>query len=667
MKKKAVAAMMSFVLLFGMCLSACGKTDKAPEISSSQAETETKEPEVTEPESEGASHALIGTSIDSEAEADTVAAIENIGGMFMYYYNANQLDAAAKLFLDSEDTSFMWSAREKELVSFAEIGKTMSEVQAERAEQDELRDIHLIVSPIFEVSADGKTAYGSWDTYSYQVHEDDSGQRAMEFYTTRVDMQFVQDTAQDWKIEKMSWLEMLSFEPKPYDVEKYPQYANYLTKIASAPVPEVLPSDISGEDYVLAEQLQNLFTQNNRSDAKDLFAQQEDTSLYLGNLAYTDDDLFGDKKAVTGYDAVADKLSQISEAEAENGYDFITVPLMTTPVIQISEDGNTMEGHWLAQTVDVKATYYGCKYDSLFDDKGEKNEDAMIGVVRSICDVSQEFVKAKDGWKIKTYSVEPLLTMPVDEYRWSNIAGFGHHSMQNSNAETSFPYITLDDEWTDYDDDYDYEPASAEDSMEIQGFIARWANANKRRETLVYLDNLMAADNENLYTFMKNSSDKPSVGYDNGVYAFMEKQTQNWNETLSIGHSGTTPLVYTYTDKDGVEHAIGYWIDHSWTNLAQVFGTDVTEPTIPFMVNINRYRHEFIKENGEWKMLGFGFEPLIELPQWTFAWDSCRGWGNLGLGAFVDANDDLRYPQSFDLLNDDIADKYYDAVTENEK
>ena len=409
----------------------------------------------------------------------------------------------------------------------------------------------------------------------------------------------------------------------------------------------------------------NMFTQNNRKDAINLFAKGDDNvSLYLGNLSYLTTDLFGNKQPVTGYDNIAAKLEEMAAAEKENGYDFISVPVTTTPYIAVNEDGTEAVGMWMVQTVDVKATYYGCDYNSLYSDveNKTKDENAMIPVVRSICLARQNFVKQDGTWKIKTYNVEPLMTLPVDEYRWSNLAGFGHHAMQNSNAETSFPYIKLDDEWDTVDDDYDYQLANAQDTMELQGFISRWANVNKRRETVFFLDNLMPSTNPRLYTFMKNSSANPTIGYE-GVYKFMFRQTQNWNETLSIGHSGTTPLIYTYTDSEGTEHAIGFWIDHSWTNLAQIFGTPVTDDTISFMLNVNRYRHEFIKENGEWKMLGFGFEPLIEIPKWTLEWKSCRGWGSLGLGAFTETDMDLAYPTAFDLIDDDTADDYFSAIT----
>lgn len=545
--KKWMALGLSAVMVLGTCLTTS--------VSGT-------EPEVRDVKT----HALAGTAIDTEKETDIIAEVENVADMFMYQYNAGNVDATANLFLQSENT-------------------------------------------------------------------------------------------------RLTWMEMLSFQPKEYKAS-YADYFKALTVISEMTVPgQSGYATPTGKDYVEIQQVMNQFTQNNRKDAMNLFASNEDISFYMGNLSYTSADLFGDGKAVTGQAGVSVKLAEMSEAEKANGYDFISIPFTSTPEILVN--GDTAIGTWMVQTVDVKAGYYGCEYNSLYSDIDSKTKDmdAMIPVVRSICMATQEFVKENGQWKIQSYELNPLMTLPVEEYRWSNIAGFGHHSMQNANADTSFPYINLDNEWTSVDDTYDYQLADADDSMELQGYIARWANANKRRETLTFLDTLMAKDSELLYTFMKNSSSKPTVGYDNGVFAFMEKQTKNWNETLSIGHSGTTPLIYTYTDEPGVEHAIGYWVDHSWTNLAQIFKLSVTSDTIEFMLNINRYRHEFVKVDGEWKMLGFGFEPLIEIPKWKLEWKTCRGWGSLGLGAFTDTDMNLAYPQSFDLIKEETANKYFAAVT----
>ena len=88
-----------------------------------------------------------------------------------------------------------------------------------------------------------------------------------------------------------------------------------------------------------------------------------------------------------------------------------------------------------------------------------------------------------------------------------------------------------------------------------------------------------------------------------------------------IVHTGTTPVIEV--SEDGTV-ADAFWLDHSFTNKAEAFGMD--EYPLRYHINVCKYTHRFIKENGEWKLHRFAWEVVFSLEDWIHDPESGRGW-----------------------------------------
>ncbi len=104
-------------------------------------------------------------------------------------------------------------------------------------------------------------------------------------------------------------------------------------------------------------------------------------------------------------------------------------------------------------------------------------------------------------------------------------------------------------------------------------------------------------------------------------------------------HMGTTPVIEF--SRDG-QSARGAWFDHSATNLFHE-GTDLR--SVPYMVFVGRYMHEFKKIGGRWYLTRFFGEPLLGMADWYLDFETSEGW--------IKTAEDGSYPEPFSSLEDE--------------
>ena len=263
-------------------------------------------------------------------DAKIIHAIENTHGRFMQYYNLNKAGLSAKqLFADTKDVRLWMPDKNIDAVGLKAIDDTLSSISAQRAKGGRKRDIHLTHCPVFKISDDKKTAYGTWDTYSFDIKPGADGKWAVEFYTSRMDASFIRQGG-TWKYRNLDWYEIVSFMPWKA-LAKDDVHAD----AASLPLPPEPTGVKSTKDYLEIQKLQARFSHDNRRNAMGLFADRDDITFRMANLF---------EGTVKGREKIREQLRRLDEMEALNGGNYLCVPLITAPVIEIGTDRRTACG-----------------------------------------------------------------------------------------------------------------------------------------------------------------------------------------------------------------------------------------------------------------------------------------------------------------------------------
>ena len=521
---------------------------------------------------------------EENAFSDVICKINNIQGKFIQYYCANALNRIyEELFSKSADAYMKIPAFSNPVNGFSEIKNELIKLEKKR-NGGNAAEFHMLHSPACVVSEDGISAKATWDTYSYEY---DNNTLKIQFYITRVDARFIIDDGK-WRYERLDWYEMMSM--LPWTVEKTEYDFTNIFKM-KLPSKSVNLKNIA-EDYLNIRNLQGFFSTNNRRDFLKLFAEDKDTTFEFPGLI---------NDICIGREEITNAFKQLEIKEASSGGKYVYVPIITSPVIEISEDKNSAEGFWFGQTIEISMA---------------------AQVVRRLGVFNQKFIKKEGEWKIKHFCFSPLFNIPEEPYREE----IRYHRMKLKN-----------DNWL-----YDKFPGNLgnpEDIFTVENIFNEWICSIRRGEIHQYVVNHMY-NNHVPFKLDIRSKGKDSICLKTreGISErLLGMDNLHIHKQISY-HSTTTPVLSMSEDGNNL-YAI--WIDHSLTNLGSANGEKSS--VVPYMVLLSKYIHEFTKINGVWHHTSFEWEPLISLPDMMYDCSKSRGW--------CGSDEQYKYPRSLELLN----------------
>lgn len=546
--------------------------------------------------------------------ANIVAGLQNTCGRFAQYYNLNQGDLLPDLFSTKKTVHLRIPDKKIEAVGHENVSKALKALIEEREKKGVLRDIHIYHSPAYKVSEDEKTGLAVLDTYSYEVIETPEGKKT-EYYYTRLDCKLVKEKGL-WKLIDLDWWEVMSFVPWDYSEARD---EGLQVDVKQLPVPPAPAGKLTGKDFYEIQNVLTRFVQNNRRYAiEDTFAQSGDISMNIPVV-------FSEPKC--GRDAVGKALAEMEAMEKTNLGKYVFVPAVSSPVIEVSADRRTAQGQWLALMHMVKGEAFGIQqapYDYI----------RRVGLVR--CD----FVKERGAWRMKSFDMDILLTLPYLVYDPDSDMGrrYQRMGMNENNWRPAPPKMG---------------GVYPDDMAEIELMMPMWVSAYRRGVYPEHLKKHCFNDEyETVFTSRLMGRNAPPIV---GTDAMMERFTMatfEYHHQQPSYHTGmcpvidisadgkygtvqyfdlnTTPYIPQRTDKDNTPYAI----KRGWS------ADDAGIEHVPCYTQLCKYEHHFAKVRGEWKHIKIDFEAILTLQDFETRGRASRGWAG--------AVSDFKYPALFE-------------------
>ena len=522
--------------------------------------------------------------------ADLVAQAENIGGLFVSLYNANALEEALPLFASDAELKLPDSALH--FCGKEQIHTGLCQIAAQRAVAlaQKRFDLHLLHSPGFYVSPDGKKLRIEWDTYSYNIALK-AAHYENETMLTRMDVWFSAENG-SVRITSLNWHVMQSWRPIIYeDFQNNP-----LCGMQYSYVPDsALPFAGAGEFKTL-QRLANYFVFTHFRNTDELFCGEEDDSFSMKNLF---------PETVYGED-IAAKFRALSEWESRNDGKYISFMLNANPVIR--SDGKTAEIALWSLTMEVKGAAFGY---------GAGDEY----IARKLCRQFLHCRKNEKGWRVKSYELIPVAELAEKKYDKPAFI-FDRMAVLGDNFGFEFP-------------DGSSLEANAADCYAVENIVNAWVNGVRRAEIQYFINNYMKASGlPYKFDFKSSGMDAPTFDTPESIY----ERTKNFDKDLiprqPAYHTASTPLIVF--NADGT-HAKACWVDYGNTNMSIAFGVEPGSNNIPYFACGDKYMHSFDKVNGIWYMTHWYFEPMISATRHYFNPEpgASKGWcGRTGEGLF---------------------------------
>lgn len=516
---------------------------------------------------------------DTQEAEDMIVQMQNVQGLFVNYYNANKLDLIAKeLFSGTETSALYMPDYDIDVIGEENIAEAFASLQNMRSESA-TTDIHLLASPYYSASEDGQTGHAAWDTYTYAF---DTTVYNCDIAFTHFDIQFVK-TDNGCAIESLKWYTMQSWVPWDYeDTEK--EYLDAgLDRLSELELPEIT-NDISAQDFVDIQKLQNVFFANGMNFVIWTFANNEEITFSMENIGIND---------VVGITELTAVLTELKDKETENNGYYITEGMCTSPVITMTgEDSAT--GWYLVQTFDLKGPAFG-------------NTEPPYDLVRNLCQLKANYIRVDGQWKVQDFDLRELVALPALPYESST------QFRDKMSTGTNWTVQTID-----------ITSSNPSDVFEIENLIYGWVTALRRGDDLVeYFENHINNDEVPFYMYLMSSG--VAAEKVTGEEAVRNKVVGLSSTFINLQpnyHTATTPVIEI--SADGL-HAHAQWMEHSLTNMAKALGVD-ENGVFNYMIFSARYAHDFTKIDGVWYLTGFTWEPLIHIPNWKFDSANSKGW-----------------------------------------
>ena len=543
--------------------------------------------------------------------ANVSCGMQNLIGRFLFNYNLGHPEASLSLFaggahLRLPDKGLEATGAE----GIGKVLKTLGDYLRDGAPVH--RNLHLTGSPVTLPDADGKGGKGKWDTYAFEIIDGDDGSKKIEYYFTRIDGDFVTEDGQ-LRIKDLDWYEIYSFVPWDYTEEGDEGLA--FDWSALPPLPEH-KRDISAADFYGIQNVLTRYVYNARKYAMiDTFSRRDDISFKMIPFS---------EEGVCGHDQVAAEIERLRKLEADNNGRYILVHPVSTPVIELSEDGQSAVGQWMSYMFTVLADAFGFP--------GTDNRlIKRIGLVRC------EFVRENGGWRIKDFDLKTLLRCPVLEFNTWTEEG-------RPVKDKTFMRVGLsENQWVYARPKLGGNQQFQDELPTVEGIMAYWVNAYRRGELGDHIKkHMLNSETEAVFhSRMTGRNAAPVVGT-KAVYDKFSKGNFLYHHQQPAFHGGINPDVEI--DADGRRATVSYF-DVSHTpyvpELNSNFGEtkqigyiapehfDMDNCGIEHVACVHRFANycfTFAKVDGEWKHESVQFESLLTMPRLYTRGKESRGW-----------------------------------------
>jgi len=435
------------------------------------------------------------------------------------------------------------------------------------------KDMELSVwtSPAYRLSEDKKTGNMSCDTYTYRFYRNGEGDFC-EVSQKRAEAVFSENEC-GITMDKIQWYTIQAMKPwlyaEPADFDNLPEYPG---------LPEKHRMRV--QDYLEIRNLQNIFFEHRFHQCGQLFADRPGTSLYIEAMS---------EQVIEGKDAILEKMQRWLEQEKKNHHCYVFLGITSTPVIEVDDDGQSAEGLF---TIEIFQT------DARSEDKEKWLLKRQIGLVQTT------FVKINKSWKIYRMYINKLMPLPDVQYR--NDIRYDKMGQSNEPWEV---------------DQGNENHVTTEAAYAAENIINRWVYGCRRGELPRFVAQYIVNPDNDHYMMIRSYGAKTKALENlNAIIDKTNTMTSLYCNRYYTYHAPTTPVIQVNSDGTC---ARGTWYDHAATNLRSMAKT---QESIPYMVFVNKYVHDFKKINGRWYMTRFYAEPLIAVPDWELDMVHSRGY-----------------------------------------
>lgn len=512
---------------------------------------------------------------------DAVVQMQNQAGRLLQYIASERFADIPGLFCRSDESILTMPDRKEYFKGYDNIETYFVKMAESARMANAPKAIYLTNTPAFHAPEDDILTKGVWEAYSFRIYPACNNEKAKyEFFSSRFDISF-QKEENEYKIINMCWYELMSFLPIEYSQTSTLEL--FKPALFEVPAPT---GYLSPEDFVEIQRTMGRFMHNNRSEAFTIFSDSDEISFRMSNVL---------QKTYTGRKGVIEALKALDELEADNGGKFVSIPFLTTPVVEIEPDGKHASGSWLVLCFDIKGEAFGRER--------EKPE-----IVKVLGRLNQKFIKENGEWRILKYDLSTLTALPP-------LACLTPDRLPP--AAEKYKY------W-DFAPQRTKNKKSSSDVFEIESLLLHWTTGLKTGTLVEFTQKHMTCEKSNWTVILGDYVMHGEKAVTDGL-AKMDKEHHELEFKSPIVHTGSTPVIEI--SQDGLT-AEGIWFDHSYTNVAQS-GKDFRRP-FRYMMNTCKYHHWFKKENGSWKLEKFTWDIIFSMEDYFHEPNTSSGWAGSG-------------------------------------
>lgn len=549
--------------------------------------------------------------------------LQNTFGRFIQLYHLNRLDLAAPLFAEN---GHLWLPdRNIDAVGVEAVTAALAQMQAARIAKGVRRDVHIPHTPAYDTADNDTVGLGTWDVHSFDFTPTaDETNYLLEYIYSRIDCKFVQEDGM-WRFLELDWWDVGSFMPWKYDPSKDEGLWKPLSEL---PLPPAFGGRTTVHDFYAIQNVLTRYVHNNRKYAmEDAFADRDDISLRMTPLTL---------QPVRGRAAVAAELKRLDELEKKNIGKYIFVPASSSPVIEVSEDGEHADAQWMASCYSFWGEAFGIT-------------EKPYQFIRRAGLITASFVRQADQWRILSLDINILMALPALPYdshcepgKPANGKRYQRMGLSENRWKPALPKMG-----GDYPEDMPF----------IESRMAYWVNAYRRGEYMKYLDENMINDEHEIMfqSRMMGRCAPPVIGTDAmrerfqmGVFQYHHQQITNHGgmspnieistdgryATMSLFDMNTTAYIPEKNSNFSNDNSVTLNIPDDWN--ADNSGFD----NVPCYLQFSVYQVAFAKVDGVWKHIKVDWETVGSLPDIYLAGKHSRGWA----GAVTD----VKYPALFE-------------------